>query len=82
MSEWQPIETAPMDGTSVFVYVRGDSLYPTAAAYKSRQYFEKEYGDAEYMEEGWYWDFGYPTDFHEEVINPSHWMPLPAPPEG
>ncbi len=80
MMEWQPIETAPKDGTKVLVYVRGDSLYPTAASYKSAAYFEKEYGDPDYMEEGWYWAFGYPSDFHEEVIEPTHWMPLPPPP--
>lgn len=77
---WQPIETAPKDGTEVFVYVPGDSLFPTAAAYKSADYFEKEYGDREYMEEGWYWAFGYPSDFHECVITPTAWQPLPAPP--
>jgi hypothetical protein len=77
---WQPIASAPKDGTAVFVYVKGDSLYPTAAQFKSRAYWEKEYGDPEYMAEGWYWSFGYPDDFHEEVIEPSHWMPLPASP--
>lgn len=77
---WQPIETAPKDGTEILVYVRGDSLFPTAAAYKSARYFDKEYGDPDYMEEGWYWAFGYPSDFHEGTIEPTHWMPMPEPP--
>ena len=77
---WQPVETAPKDGIEVFVYVAGDSVFPTAASYKSSAYFEKEYGDPEYMAEGWYWSFGYPSDFHEDVISPTHWMPLPADP--
>ena len=77
---WQPVETAPKDGIEVFVYVAGDSVFPTAASYKSSAYFEKEYGDPEYMAEGWYWSFGYPSDFHEDVISPTHWMPLPAAP--
>lgn len=80
MSNWQPIETAPLDGTEVFVYVRGDSLYPTVASYKTKAYFLEEYGDENYMEEGWYWSFGYPSDFHEDTIEPTHWMPLPLPP--
>lgn len=78
---WRPIETAPKDGTTVLVYVPGETLYPTAASYDSREYFAKEYGDPEYMPEGWRWENGYPGDFHEEVIDPTHWLPLPSPPE-
>jgi hypothetical protein len=77
---WRPISEAPRDGTDVLVYVRGETLYPTAAHYDTPEYFEKEYGDREYMEEGWRWSFGYPTDFHEETIEPTHFMPLPPPP--
>jgi hypothetical protein len=79
-SGWRPISEAPRDGTDVLVYVRGETLYPTAAHYDTPEYFEKEYGDREYMEEGWRWSFGYPTDFHEETIEPTHFMPLPPPP--
>ena len=78
---WQHIESAPKDGTKVFVYVPGDSNYPTAAYYSSKEYFETEYGDPDYMDEGWYWSFGYPSDFHEETIEPTHWMPIPESPE-
>lgn len=77
---WRDIETAPRDGTKVLVYVPGASLYPTAAQYDTRAYFEREYGNPDYMEEGWRWSFGYPADFHEETIQPTHWMPLPEPP--
>lgn len=79
--EWQPIETAPKNGTEVFVYVKGGSCFPTAASFKSKEYFLKEYGDEEYMPHGWYWAFGYPNDFHEETINPTHWMHIPADPK-
>lgn len=81
MSDWQPIDTAPKDGTEVFLYVPGDSLHPTAGRYKTREYFSEEYDDPDYQEEGWYWSFGYPSDFHQEVLTPTHWMPLPEPPE-
>ena len=80
MSEWKPIESAPKDGTEVFLYVPGESLYPTAGRYDTPEHFEREYGDRDYAEEGWRWSYGYPTDFHEEVIRPTHWMPLPTPP--
>lgn len=79
--EWLPIETAPLDGTDVFVYVPGDSLYPTAAHYHTKAYFLQEYGDEDYMDEGWYWSFGYPSDFHELTIDPTRWMPIPEPPK-
>lgn len=77
---WLPIDSAPRDGTQVFVYAPGETLFPTAAEYKSSAYFAKEYGDAGYMDEGWYWSYGYPNDMHEETITPTHWQPLPEPP--
>jgi hypothetical protein len=77
---WRPIESAPKDGTTVFVHVPGESRYPTAAQFSSREYFEEQYGAPEYMDEGWYWAFGYPSDFHEDTIEPTHWQPLPPPP--
>lgn len=77
---WRPIETAPKDGADVLLYVPGDSLFPTAGHYDTREYFEREYDDPEYMEEGWRWSYGYPSDLHEEVLQPTHWMPLPPAP--
>jgi hypothetical protein len=76
---WRPIETAPKDGTHVFLYVPGDSLYPTVGHYDTREYFMKEYGDADYMDEGWRWSYGYPADFHDDALEPTRWMPLPTP---
>lgn len=79
--DWQPIATAPKDGTEVFVYVPGDSLYPTVARYDTPERFQEDYGDPDYMPEGWRWACGYPSDFHEETIEPTHWMSLPPPPK-
>jgi hypothetical protein len=78
--KWLPIKTAPKDGTTVLVYVPGDSLYPTAAQYDSRERFERDYGDPDYMPEGWRWSCGYPSDFHEHTIEPTHWMRMPKHP--
>ena len=82
-SAWQPIETAPRDGTDVQLWSKR-ALCPVYGHYNSAEYFEKEYGDKNYMEEGWYYSFKYPFD---EVLpeytleNPTHWMPLPQSPE-
>ena len=64
--EWQPIETAPRDGTRVLGY--GPDLgYTTpnicAVIYDTHS-------------KGWYadqWDCA-------GIIKPTHWMPLPEPP--
>ena len=77
--EWQPIETAPRDGSEVLV-ISTRWLAPVPAHYNSREYYEKEYGDALYMDEGWYPSFSFLFDLPEITIEPTHWMPLPAPP--
>jgi hypothetical protein len=81
MSEWQPIETAPKDETEVFLWIPGVSNYPIAGHYTSAERVEEDYGDPEYMEEGWYLGYGYPGDLGEETYEPTHWMPLPNPPK-
>ena len=59
MTDWQPIETAPKDGTDVLVWCGGAMFIA-------------------YMEVGrWFFDR---TD-HSVKPLPTHWMPLPAPPE-
>ena len=55
---WQPIETAPRDGTAVLVY---DENLTYEIAYRHRA--EWRYGPKGYS------------------CKPTHWMPLPAPPE-
>ena len=59
--KWQPIETAPKDGTE-FLATKKGWRYPHSAYWnESRQSFENPFCDY-YMDQ------------------PSHWMPLPAPP--
>jgi hypothetical protein len=77
---WRPIESAPRDGTEVLVWCRDEALIPLVMAYSSREYFEKEYGDPDYMEAGWYTSYSYPEGFAEVTHNPTHWQPLPTPP--
>lgn len=72
MSKWQPIESAPKDGTEVILAIpvprEGVTLVKVGfflrkggwkAAYGAGGLFDWSRGDA----------------------NPSHWMPLPEPPE-
>lgn len=66
--QWQPIETAPKDGTSVLVC---SGQIVGEAAYRS----EDEYP-------AWWWAGTSPDDYCGDMIDPQPhiWMPLPAPP--
>ena len=65
---WQPIETAPRDGTQVLVYAR--VLHPE----KWGIYLDPKICAASYHPDaGW---------CVCEVRDATHWRPLPAPPEG
>ena len=83
MSEWQPIETAPKDGTHVMLS-RGDrvtlgnweSVISTSPEYHANGTYLGQFEDGNSWE-GWMsWDGG----FCEETP-PTHWMPLPEPPK-
>jgi len=74
---WQPIETAPKDGTDILVmYMHIDTQIVHNA-------FWNEYEDCDDSETGW-WSYE-----HSEVsriklddwMTPTHWMPLPAAPK-
>lgn len=65
-NEWQPIATAPTDGTKVLVY--SDTWDEVGCAYCS-------YSNSK-LPPMWYWDH----DDLEEVIHVTHWMPKPDKP--
>ena len=67
---WQPIETAPRDGTEVLAWCDFDSL-------RCAIVISYEPNDENPKWPWWDWDC---RGIHESV--PTHWMPLPAPPEG
>lgn len=71
MSEWQTIETAPLDTTPILGYfnsrIRGEE-----GEYKIIQYYAHWNGDDE-----WAWV----TSNNEVCRVPDYWMPL-TPPEG
>ena len=76
MNKWQPIETAPTDGTRVLLC----SLKPRTRLRLKRDfpiievdfYHSIENGNAF---NGW-------GKFNDVYWPPTHWMPLPPPPEG
>jgi hypothetical protein len=81
MSGWQPIETAPRDGTVVVVF-RGNVAFETSFG-PSRDFVER--CDLGWFEDGNWWQSGTGHDFFEpwaiEIGHvPTHWMPLPDPP--
>ncbi len=76
---WQPIATAPKDGTDIFV-ISHRWLCPVPAYYVSSVYLAEEYGDALYMEEGWYPSLKFLFDMPEATLEPTHWRPLPVGP--
>lgn len=73
MSEWQPIETAPKDETEILVY--GEETR-TIAGWGM---IYSPYGDA--RRKGWRCEATPDIEGHaSDGIEPTHWMPLPAPP--
>ena len=65
MMEWQPIETAPKDGSKVLL-TDGD-----------RTEIAHWWGKAQ---EG-FWEVWTCEPFYEDFKQPTHWMPLPQPPK-
>lgn len=72
MSDWQPIETAPKDGNEILVFYQ--TRKKVVIAYWEPQSYNKK-PRPYWAAIGSHWiesDRKYP---------PTHWMPLPAPPE-
>ena len=71
MSEWQPIETAPKDGTGVLGY------FPELKGYVAPQEFIPMHWS------GWGGGIWCNSTSGHNLLSakPTHWMPLPTPPE-
>ena len=86
LGAWQPIATAPRDGTTVLLAAPGRvtagewhaEQWPTASEYHSSTgEYLGQHETGECIPAAWYsWDGGF-TDEHP----PTHWMPLPAGPQ-
>ena len=67
MSKWQPIETAPKDGTKVLVW------RPSIGTHYEEPKELIAHADVDVWVEGNWWR----SRCNQQ---PTHWMPLPAPP--
>ena len=70
MSEWQPIETAPRDGTNIVLF---DGQRVSVGGWVSAADQGAEPGEEYLISAGW-WSL----DLSDN--QPTHWMPLPDPP--
>jgi hypothetical protein len=76
MSEWRTIDSAPKDGTEVLGWI----VYDGRLAYSPDPFQRASimYWDAGCFNPGWEREPGW----HKEWIGePTHWQPLPPPPE-
>lgn len=62
--EWQPIETAPKDGTEIIIYCTDTK--PCMGAFVADM--------------GWCAPARFPGSWIDLPDHPTHWMPLPPPP--
>lgn len=70
MADWQPIATAPQDGTWILAQSSGWIL-PELVQWCERSYS----ADGQPLEAG-YWQ-----SMEDGPFYPTHWMPLPDPPQ-
>ena len=68
MSDWQPIETAPMNGAEVLLFDRLGDI--SVARFANGAWQARADG----------FDAFASDESRIEVEAPSHWMPLPSPP--
>lgn len=92
--EWQPIETAPKDGTWLLLCLENwDSVWDVDGDYHPRFTLGRWDGDT-YQQPCWlsdktcheFWDYGGCTGAGVSItsveVAPTHWMHLPEPPKG
>lgn len=84
--DWRPIETAPLDGTAVLLYVPGQKSWHRLTGMPDMMI--GMWTNQNYTPAGWFGDYGdvdqgYESTgayFEHERLDPTHWMPLPPPP--
>lgn len=79
MTEWQPIETAPKDGTTVILFFPG-LIHEQQTGYFSRRESYSN-GKLDYSSARWVWGSGYSSMMGDDP-KPTHWMPFPPSPIG
>lgn len=71
--EWKPIETAPKDGTRILAY------WPDVHGNYSATQTETWFGPRRAPNEQLCWQSVY--EWGDEFVYPTHWTPLPPPPQ-
>lgn len=71
MSEWQPIDTAPKDGSLILTWGPHHVGVARWLDYAREPYLP----DPSYRWAGWIDNYD-----GEDIPEPTHWLPLPAPP--
>lgn len=78
MNDWQPIATAPKDGTHVIVCDRSDDSFPFSQRPPTVAHWFGPPDLPGLRSGGWYLSVSYTE---QPRLNwPTHWMPLPPPP--
>jgi hypothetical protein len=77
MSDWQPIETAPKDGTRIIAVVAGYHICVGVWVNKAWCYFDA----SDFFSEGMWERYQRERAEAGASWEPTHWMPLPAPPQ-
>jgi hypothetical protein len=77
MIDWQPIETAPKDGTAVLLFGQWAGEIAGIDPGGPDIYVGRWSGRGDY--EGFLWALE-GTDAYAAWCKPSHWIPLPLPP--
>jgi len=81
LGAWQPIATAPRDGTWVLL-AGGECDYDEESDAKTRPVVGQWSNYRNGSQIGWHWQFAwYDGGYYGEYENPTHWMPLPAQPQ-
>jgi hypothetical protein len=77
MSEWQPIETAPKDGTPILIWQPDRDPKPNDGYCDDHRY---AIGYWRLAHPGWTINATPWGNRNSASVNPTHWMPLPEPP--
>lgn len=81
MSEWQPIETAPKDGTPIFIFQPDDHHFGYREVYTCDRSAKTVYFDDKRYAIGYWRPWGGWGNRNRSRVSPTHWMPLPEPPK-